>query len=379
MHTTCVILAAGSLSGTRHPLLESVAGYPLLARSLRTARESLGKDASIVCCDDPALARLAARYGARVAPTPSRSSSLEALALSLPPHPSPAEVVALLGQVSQTFGHPGSAEAWVLLDPYHPFTTPEDICSALNALDAGALDVVTSSAEHPPQARASSPTELRASGNFHVVRGSVLSDGAVTADRVSYQRIREETAFCVRGPHDLPVAHWLAARLGARRPMLPNPIDAVVFDFDGVFTGNTVYVDQAGVETIRASRGDGMGIGRLKAAGIPCSVLSKEPNPVVLRRCEKLKIPCTHGVDDKLPTLIAWASQQGYLLSNLVYVGNDINDLECLEAVGFGIAVADAVPDVLAAADYVLGQPGGQGAVREVCDWILDTQKLSGS
>jgi YrbI family 3-deoxy-D-manno-octulosonate 8-phosphate phosphatase len=190
--------------------------------------------------------------------------------------------------------------------------------------------------------------------------------------------ISPQRAFCVQGPDDLARARWQATRLAEPRPCLPKQIDAVIFDFDGVFTANTVYVDQDGVETVRASRGDGMGIGLLKAAGIACSVLSKEPNPVVLRRCEKLKIPCMHGVDDKLPILRTWASERGYPLQNLVYVGNDINDLECLEAVGCGVAVADSVPSVLAVADYVLTYPGGQGAVREVCDWVLAaTRELS--
>lgn len=152
--------------------------------------------------------------------------------------------------------------------------------------------------------------------------------------------------------------------------LLPETIDAVVFDFDGVFTDNRVIVDQEGREAVTCSRGDGMGIGLLKKTGLPLLVISKEPVPIVVHRCEKLGLECLHGIDDKLPLLEKWLEERGASLANTVYMGNDINDTECLAACGCGAAPADAHPDVLPVTNLLLDYPGGGGAVRQLCDLV---------
>ncbi len=154
----------------------------------------------------------------------------------------------------------------------------------------------------------------------------------------------------------------------------PGRIRAVIFDFDGVMTDNAVYVDQNGVESVRCSRGDGMGIGRLRAVGVFCAVLSKEQNPVVAARCKKLGIPCRQGVDDKLPALIAWMAELGFAQADVAYVGNDVNDLECLGWAGTAIAVADSEPEILAATRIHTVRSGGHGAVRDICEWIIEAR-----
>lgn len=151
----------------------------------------------------------------------------------------------------------------------------------------------------------------------------------------------------------------------------PAGVRALILDFDGVMTDNGVYVDQDGVETVRCSRGDGMGIGRLRATGVFIGVLSKEQNPVVGARCRKLGIPCRQGVDDKLPALEAWMHELGFSHEQVVYVGNDVNDLECLSWAGTAIAVADSEPEILAATRIRTVRNGGHGAVRDVCEWII--------
>lgn len=156
-----------------------------------------------------------------------------------------------------------------------------------------------------------------------------------------------------------------------RSRLLPREIDAVVFDFDGVFTDNRVLLSEEGQESATASRGDGMGIGLLKKTGIPLLVLSKEPVPIVARRCEKLGLESLHGIDNKLPLLSDWLADRKLHLRNTIYMGNDINDLECLTAVGCGVVPADAHPDVLPVANLVLSLRGGHGAVRELCDLVV--------
>ncbi|MBA3778624.1 MAG: HAD hydrolase family protein [Chloroflexi bacterium] len=144
----------------------------------------------------------------------------------------------------------------------------------------------------------------------------------------------------------------------------------VVFDFDGVFTDNTVWTDDAGTEWVRCWRGDGLGLQKLRDLGIPTWVLSTENHPVVSRRCEKLGIPCRQGLADKYEALQTLMAEAGVAPGDVVYLGNDINDAACLRAVGVPIVVHDAHADVVPLARFQTRKPGGFGAVREVCDWL---------
>ena len=148
-------------------------------------------------------------------------------------------------------------------------------------------------------------------------------------------------------------------------------VKLVVFDFDGVFTDNTVYVSQDGVETVRCWRSDGLGLAKLRQAGIPTAIVSTETNAVVTARSKKLAMRCIQGCDDKLAAVRTLADEHGLTLADVAFVGNDINDLACLQAVGLPIVVQDAHPDVIGAAAYRTTAPGGRGAVREVCDAVV--------
>jgi len=153
---------------------------------------------------------------------------------------------------------------------------------------------------------------------------------------------------------------------------LPH-IKLLVLDFDGVLTDNRVIVTEDGKEAVMCSRGDGLGLERLRAKGVEVIVISKEKNPVVVARCRKLGIVCIQGCDEKLASLLALTASRNLSSADVAYVGNDVNDLECLSWVGLPIAVADAVPEVLAVAKWVTTKSGGHGAVREVCDRLLRT------
>ena len=144
----------------------------------------------------------------------------------------------------------------------------------------------------------------------------------------------------------------------------------LVFDFDGVFTDNRVLVLQDGSEAVMCSRADGLGLDRLREFDLELLVLSKEQNPVVGARCKKLRLPYIQGCDEKADRLRQEISDRGITLNEVAYVGNDINDLECMELVGLPVSVADAYPEVKRIAAWVGNVPGGQGAVREVCDWM---------
>lgn len=150
---------------------------------------------------------------------------------------------------------------------------------------------------------------------------------------------------------------------------------AVVFDFDGVFTDNTVLVGSDGLEFVRCWRGDGLGLRALERIGVRSIILSTETDPVVGVRARKMRIPFRQGLAEKGAELKAFAAEAGVPLQRCAYVGNDTNDLSCFRLVGFPIAVADAHPCVDAHVRYRTRALGGRGAVREVCDlmeWAHD-------
>lgn len=142
----------------------------------------------------------------------------------------------------------------------------------------------------------------------------------------------------------------------------------VAFDFDGVFTDDAVYVSQEGVELVRCWRGDGLGLRKLDTLGIGSAILSTEANPIVDVRARKMRIRCLQGLDNKLESLTTLAREAGVDLRAVAFVGNDINDKSCFEAVGLPIGVRNSHPDVLGCIRYRTDTAGGYGAVREVCD-----------
>jgi N-acylneuraminate cytidylyltransferase len=160
---------------------------------------------------------------------------------------------------------------------------------------------------------------------------------------------------------------------GKGRRRMPAQIELIIFDFDGVVTDNFVLTDENGRETVAASRSDSMHVSALRDKGVEVMILSSEPNPVVQARAKKMKVEAIHGVgmQDKGRVMREVLEKKKIKPENVVYVGNDLNDLPCFEIVGWSVAVADAYPEVLRAADFVLTKTGGHGAVRELCDIVL--------
>jgi N-acylneuraminate cytidylyltransferase len=153
-----------------------------------------------------------------------------------------------------------------------------------------------------------------------------------------------------------------------------SQIKAVVFDFDGVFTDNRVIVSTTGEEFVVCDRGDGMGTNLLANAGIKMLILSKEKNAVVTSRGKKLNIEVIQGCDNKLPELKKWLKKNNVDANQSAYIGNDINDLECLSYVGVAVIPADAHHSVIDAATWILQHNGGRGAIREFADVLLNNR-----
>ena len=152
-------------------------------------------------------------------------------------------------------------------------------------------------------------------------------------------------------------------------------IRLIAFDFDGVFTDNMVYVFQDGSEAVQCYRSDGIGLQKLNHLGIESVIISTEANPVVSARARKLKMRCIQDCQDKRAVLEEIIRELGITLNETAFVGNDINDLACLECVALPIVVQDAFQEVVPLALYQTKRPGGHGAVREICDLFEKTRK----
>jgi len=148
----------------------------------------------------------------------------------------------------------------------------------------------------------------------------------------------------------------------------------LVLDFDGVLTDNKVYVDENGKEMVMCDRGDGLGIELLKQkTDIGIVIISKEKNKVVAMRAQKIGVECMQGVDDKLSIIKRYIAKKGLSVKEVCFVGNDVNDIECLKNVGLSVAVRDSHSEVLKNVDYITLADGGRGAVREICDKIINS------
>lgn len=160
---------------------------------------------------------------------------------------------------------------------------------------------------------------------------------------------------------------------GRPRRALPETIKMIICDFDGVVTDNLVLTDENGKETVSASRSDSMHIKALRGMGVEVMILSSEPNPVVAARAKKMGVDAIHnvGMQDKGRVMQEVLEQKKIKAGNVIYLGNDLNDLPCFEIAGWSVAVADAYPEVLRAADCVLTKTGGHGAIRELCEIVL--------
>ena len=146
-------------------------------------------------------------------------------------------------------------------------------------------------------------------------------------------------------------------------------------DFDGVLTDDKVYTDQDGRESVRCSRSDGFGIGLLKEkTSIQPMILSRETNPVVTARARKLEIEVFQSVLKKDQAIQSLVAERNLDMNEIVYIGNDLNDLVVLPLVGYFVCPSDAHPQVLRQADLVLNHQGGKGAVRELVELILEKQ-----
>lgn len=383
-----IIPARGGSKGIVGKNLRVLGGRPLIAHTLLAARAAKRVDRVVVSTDDPGIAEVSRAYGADVVWRPAELASDSA-----------SSEAALLHALDRlAVEHHYEPELVAFLQCTSPLTLAEDIDGTIAKLiDEGADSALSVAMFHyfvwkndgreavgvnhdkrvRPRRQDREPEYLETGAVYAMRRAGFVSAKHRFFGKTVFYEMPLDRVCEIDELVDLEVAELRLRQRAqaARAAALPTPIEALVMDFDGVHTDNRVYTDQDGRESVACSREDGLGLELLRKTGLPLLVLSKEQNPVVQARCKKLRLPCMSGIDAKLPALERWCSEQRISLAGTVYVGNDVNDNECLAAVGCGVAVADAHPDAKRHARIVLERAGGRGALRELCELIFERQR----
>lgn len=372
----------GSIRVPGKNLLE-LAGHPLLAHSIMHAKQAHRVDEVYVSSDDSTILEVASRYGATPVERPQTLSDEEATSES-----------ALL-HVLDTRKEQGEEDPdlVVFLQCTSPVRSPGDIDQAIATLEQEKADSLFSACRNvrlfwkgngktvepinynfrSRKREQEMEIQYNENGSIYVFSPEILrKENNRLGGNIAVYEMDEWSSFQIDTPEHVDIVRWMLRHTHVE---LPQVIDLIVFDFDGVMTDNKVYVSADGTEAVRCDRSDGWGIARVQDINIPMVILSTEKNVVVSKRAEKLSLPCFYGISDKLSFLKKYCTDEGIDINNVLYLGNDVNDLPCMEHVGFPVAVSDAHPDIMTVAKLVLSQSGGHGAVRELCDRILYSRK----
>lgn len=148
-------------------------------------------------------------------------------------------------------------------------------------------------------------------------------------------------------------------------------ISLIVYDFDGVMTDNSVILSEDGKESVVVNRSDGLAVSILRDMGLQQIILSKETNSVVSVRAKKLNLPVLQGIDNKEFILQQYCEEKKIPINKVVFIGNDINDVNLMRIAGFPLCPKDAYPEASAVAKFIIPASGGKGVIRELINHII--------
>ncbi|MEA5078511.1 MAG: acylneuraminate cytidylyltransferase [Anaerolineaceae bacterium] len=400
-----IIPARGGSKGIPRKNIRDFAGYPLIAYSIAAGVQARCVTRTIVSTDDEEIAAVARKYGAETPfLRPAEFSQDGTTDLPVFQH--------ALGWLAEHEGY--MPDVVIQLRPTTPVRPPDCVDEAVGILldhpEADSVRGVVDAGQCPYKMwkidpasgrmapllgvegikeafnapRQKLPQVFWQTGHIDAIRPhSILDKGSMSGDVIMPLVIDVRYTVDIDSPADWEKSEWLVTDSGlamvdparARRSF-PDKVELLVMDFDGVLTDNRVWVDEQGHEMVAANRSDSLGLSNLRhQSDIQLMVLSREVNPVVARRCEKLKIPYIQSVTDKASALSMLLTDKHINPANVIYMGNDTNDLPAFPVAGYAVAPADAHPEVKRHADMVLSYNGGHGAVRELCDFLLSRIK----
>jgi len=395
-----IIPARGNSKSIPRKNIREFAGHPLIAYSITAALRSEFVTRVIVSTDNGEIAAVARKYGAETPfnrpdalalddtmDFPVFKHALDWLAENEDYHP---EIVVQLRATSPIYPKGLIDEAVVVLFD-HPeadsvrgvVPSSENPYKMWRISESGRMVPLLglSGLDEPYNVpRQALPDTFWQTGHIDVIRrDTILKKQSMSGDIIFPVYIKPDFSVDIDTRQDWRRAETrvlegdLDMIYPGRRPRsLPDDVRLLVLDFDGVMTDDRVYVNAEGMEMVAANRSDGFGLERLrKLTEISVIVLSKETNPVVASRCRKLKLPVYQSVENKREALEMLLKERKLDPEQVVFVGNDLNDVPCFSYVRFSAVPHDAFPAARRMADLVLENDGGFGAVREISEILI--------
>src|SRR5512138_2526108 len=333
-HTLAIIPARGGSKGIPRKNIRDFAGYPLIAYSIAAGLQARSVTRVIVSTDDEEIAAVARQCGAEVPfLRPAEIAQDQTLDLPVFQH-------ALAWLAEHEDYHPDVVVQLRPTSPIRPTTLVDDaVCLLLEHPEADSVRGLVPAGQNPhkmwrldPETgqmrplltvegiaepynapRQVLPPVYWQTGHIDAIRPYVFAQNTMSGKTILPVMIDPAYTVDIDTPKDWARYEWLVwhsdldivypGRRGEPRRPMPEQVDMVVFDFDGVMTDNRVWVDQDGREMVAANRSDSLGLNALRAAGIHPIVISTETNPVVAARCRKLKLEHIQGVEDKATLL----------------------------------------------------------------------------
>ena len=399
--TLALIPARGGSKGIPRKNIRSFAGYPLIAWSIAAAKQASSVTRVIVSTDDEEIASVARQYGAET-PFLRPAEFAQDNTTDLPVFEHALQWL----ETNESY----QPQVVIQLRPTSPVRPKDCVDRAVHILlehaDSDCVRGVVPAGQNPHKMwrfvgegqpmkpllevegiaepynapRQILPPVYWQTGHIDAIRVSTIKDKKSLTGDVIYPLVIDPR-YTVDIDH---LSDWTKYEALAnsglamvtpgkmKRPR-PEQIDLIISDFDGVITDNRVWVNEEGMEYVAAYRSDSIGVQYLRTIGIDVMILSSEINRVVEARARKMGVEVIHGIGlhDKGHVMREVLEQKNIKAENVIYIGNDLNDLPCFEVAGWSVAVADAYPEVIRAADHVLSRTGGHGALRELIDLIL--------
>ncbi len=356
--------------------IRHIAGKPLCAWVLEAACQSGVFSQVVVSTDSPKIAEVVRRLGLPV-------DILDR----------PAEFATDSASTESVMLHAAKElefDVLVTIQATSPLVIPEDFKRAQKLFDAGGYDSLLTAVRtrrffwnddgtalnYAPQQRPRRQDfsgSLMENGAFYFTKRTALENtGCRLGGRIGIYEMADSTAVEIDEPEDWAVVETalFGRKMSTLQPLLEK-VKLLVVDVDGTLTDAGMYWSEAGDQLKKFNTRDAKGLELVRKAGIEVAIMTTEDSAIVVARAKKLGISlCFTGVVDKKPCLIDLINSRGLNSNQVAYIGDDVNDLECLQMAGFSSCPADAVSRVTSVVHHVSSFPGGAGAVRSVCDMI---------
>jgi len=377
MANIAVIPCRGGSKGIPQKNIQLVHGVPLVIRTISTCLQA-GIDDVFVSTDDEKIARYAVTAGARVIARPSEIAQDGTSTDEVLMH-----AVESLSEMNYSMG-----DNLFLLQATSPFTQTSTLLRAIRALEESPSSGIFTATEwhgfiwdqqdgflkpfqhnHLKRQRRQDliPQVLETGGIYGAALGSFNKSGIRFVDPLMPILVGRAEALEIDTWDDLEFCNRLRVH---KMHIKQEPFKVVFTDFDGVLTDNRVYQSEDQEIGAVISRSDGVAISKLSNMKIPVLIITGETEGPAFGRAAKLKIDCVYA-EDKLEKIIDYCAEKSVKLSEVVYIGNDLNDLGPLSSCGWTYVPGDANLTISEYATSRLQTNGGFGVLRELVDSVL--------